>query len=493
MYIALASNDNATSIQPLYCTLSSRVCLISQYAYLRSAADEGKTLAQLLDENTLASAEDGGNGEDGGDSLEHEDEERHDQEVSAESDGTDEPIRVNKEEGVLPTLELEPTEEIGKDGVRSTVRGSKHGSRGESPDADENGPYKNDNGDLKKSVPHSETQSVNSAVKGDSDEFQGDYDNSLDLCFKPGTCSCSTCANSVTDTAALLPDKPENRGLTEDLLEGTAQSARESGPVEPTTAAVSNGVKKPDIESERHGSVSSRTLEAEINHLEEDTFSQIDQGSFTETQHDDVEDFELEEQNLEDTGLEADDSHGAQSGTGTEDHNPPVRYTTPTSNLDLSEVGSRSSQMHEENKEGTPVKTDDGDLLNFEDDEEAEKEKERNLESSVSARQPQVPGNEVIYSDPALNGSTKGHEGTATYHDDLNHSENGSSSQAIKIRRSQPPPAKANNDDLTQTAKATPVVTSGGDNGSKRKNIGDEDEFDFLDTATPDKKRRRPS
>ena len=39
-------------VEPLYCSLSSRVCLASQYAYLAAAAHEGKTITEIIAEHT---------------------------------------------------------------------------------------------------------------------------------------------------------------------------------------------------------------------------------------------------------------------------------------------------------------------------------------------------------------------------------------------------------------------------------------------------------
>ncbi|KAK5054015.1 hypothetical protein LTR84_001977 [Exophiala bonariae] len=48
IYLKLCHNDPDDQCQPLYCHLSSRVSLASQYAYLSSAGDEGKTYAEIV-------------------------------------------------------------------------------------------------------------------------------------------------------------------------------------------------------------------------------------------------------------------------------------------------------------------------------------------------------------------------------------------------------------------------------------------------------------
>lgn len=48
IYLKLCHNDPDDPCQPLYCHLSSRVSLASQYAYLSSAGDEGKTYTEIV-------------------------------------------------------------------------------------------------------------------------------------------------------------------------------------------------------------------------------------------------------------------------------------------------------------------------------------------------------------------------------------------------------------------------------------------------------------
>ncbi|EXJ62103.1 hypothetical protein A1O7_02536 [Cladophialophora yegresii CBS 114405] len=47
VYLRLCHNDEHQEAQPLYCNLSSRVSLASQYAYLAAASGEGKTYAEI--------------------------------------------------------------------------------------------------------------------------------------------------------------------------------------------------------------------------------------------------------------------------------------------------------------------------------------------------------------------------------------------------------------------------------------------------------------
>ncbi len=47
VYLHLCHNDEGQEVQPLYCQLSSRVSLATQYAYLASAGGEGKTYGEI--------------------------------------------------------------------------------------------------------------------------------------------------------------------------------------------------------------------------------------------------------------------------------------------------------------------------------------------------------------------------------------------------------------------------------------------------------------
>jgi hypothetical protein len=471
VYIALAHNDNIASIEPLHCSLSSRVCLSSQYAYLQSAAKEGKTLTQIIDENTFASAENGGDG------LGYEHAENGDQKASAEFQDKVESDPSTEGEDALPTSNQESNQESRNDKARSPGRGSSQQPEGGPAESSAAELSENNVDELKSSLLHHHEQSATSTVKGDEEEFEGDYENSLDFCFKPGICLCSTCANTLTDTAAVVSDKDDNDEIAEDLFARTVQSADEPRPIESSTGTVPKDVGKPGLESNRRDSVSSSTLEAESNQLEEDLFSQNDDqlseeehGNFPETQDDHVEDFELEEQSFEDSGLEFDDSHGS----------PPDPVPA---HQDLDSADSQN---------GTRSEPDD-ELWNFREEGNEDEDEEEHQETSLSTHPPDLPPGEVLQSDSALIGFTKSHDATGADQNDLNGPKKDSPSRATKRYSSQSPLGQIINDTLTEASDDSPSTPSGGKNGFKRKALDDEDDFDLLDTATPDKKRRRPS
>lgn len=50
VFLSLSHNEKVDNPEPIYCNLSSRVCLASQYAYLSSSAQEGKTFTEITAE-----------------------------------------------------------------------------------------------------------------------------------------------------------------------------------------------------------------------------------------------------------------------------------------------------------------------------------------------------------------------------------------------------------------------------------------------------------
>ena len=51
VYLVLAHNEEVEYVEPLYCNLTSRVCLASQYAYLHTAANQGRTFTEIAAEH----------------------------------------------------------------------------------------------------------------------------------------------------------------------------------------------------------------------------------------------------------------------------------------------------------------------------------------------------------------------------------------------------------------------------------------------------------
>jgi hypothetical protein len=478
----LARNDNIASIEPLHCSLSSRVCLASQYAYLQSAATEGKTLTQIFEEKTYASGE---NGEEG---LEYDQAEMYHHKDSAESNNKVEAVLQEERKSGSLQPEQDLTQESKYARIDSTGNGNNHDPEG--------GPVEKKGDDSRETELEGEL-SATSTVKGDSNETEGDYDISLDLCFKPGICSCSKCANTNADGAALGSDKHDNDELTEDTLAGAARITGDPDLLALNTPPTEKQVTKPDSDSNVQESVSSRTIEGENNQPEEDIFSQDNQhmfedglGNYTDTQHDDFEDFDLEEQKPEDRGSEVDNSASPKAGIESENHDIGVDHMAPNATLDTANDEDFPGQTRTDNQDVSHVEGDD-ELLNFDDDEEGEGTEE-NQETFESTYEPQVSEKENLRRDSAPNGLIKVQDAIRTSQDDRAPSEN-VSSKAHETHWGQSPTGQPQHNHSVEPVGDAPSTPLGGKNGSKRKALEDEDEFDLFDTATPDKKRRRPS
>lgn len=483
------------NLEPLHCSLSSRVCLASQYAYLQSAANEGKTLTQIHEENTFALED---NGESGEDAPEYEQAEVHDQEESAVSKDMAGTGGENGESGISSTLDPEQIHEATNAKTNSPAAGSDHNPDDGPPYRDEDGSYETKDGDLKETEPQLEEHSATSTIKGDSKELEGDYDIFLDICFEPNTCSCSICANNNTDHTVSVSDTHDNDGPVEDFSEGVIQHVEHSSLDGSANATDPNDVSKPDAESNVQGSVSSRTVEAENNQPDEDLFSQHDQSfeddmaNFAENQHDDVEDFDLEEHSYEDAGFEFDNIDSAQPDDGTEHHDLEAERAAPKTTIDLIGDSGVSDRTHKDNQDRDYV-DDNEELLNFDDDEEGDGKKKVNQETFLSTQPDEISGDEGIQEEAVQDGIIEAHGTTENQNGNIGHLENDSSSKALDPRGSQSPGQQSTNNTSTEPAVDAPSTPSSGKNAFKRKALDDDDEFDLFDTVSPDKKRRRPS
>ena len=430
------------------------------------------------------------------DGPEYQPAEIHREEVSAISKGTDGVALENQDDSNLLNPQPDAIHESMNAGITSPAGFTSHES--------EIGPFEgngdelevNKNAESRDSVLHDKEQGSNSATKRDTEEIQGDYDISLDFCFRPRICSCSSCANKITDTTTSVFDNQNNEESTEDLLHSDGHAAKDFSLVEPTSAAAQDDVEESDIGSNQQDSVSSRTTEAENNRFEEDIFSQEghtsgnDNSNLTANQANNGEDFEFEEQNLEGPDFRIYSTHGRQPEIGSETN---VGQPAAISNLGLEGNVELPMQKREDNQETIHAEADDK-LLNFDDEQEDNKVKAEDRESSSSAYRSDASEHEAVQKRDALNGFTNSHDATSANHNNPYRIEKDSSSKALEHDRSQSSPGQSQINTITGPQEAAPIVPSGGMNGSKRKALeDDDDDFDLFDTATPDKKRRRPS
>ena len=482
----MAHNDNVANVEPLYCSLSSRVCLASQYAYLQSAANEGKTLIQISEEHVHVAGDDGEN------EIEYQQAQNPDQRVRAESKKPEEAASDDKEEATSINLRLEQAS-------RLVDRASNNQSNENRSEADKEGVAENNGIHSKKTEPEEKERSQTPTVEGYSDAFEGDYDIFFNLCFKPGTCSCSSCANVHADTVVAASVEHDNEEPIEDIFGLAPQNLGSTGPADSDEARRSDeiGGAEPDIESNIQKSVSSRTVEAESNQLEEDLFSGDDGQTFhgdqdrhSDTQHYGDE-FELEEQSNSGIVLELENGPNEEQQHEDNLENLVEQRPAPSSNLASSNGIGAYNQSYKRNESDVNAKADD-ELLNFDDTEEVG-EKDQSHAAFISTHLPEADGNETTKSDSALKETITVHEATTTTQNDVSPSETDSKFTSVGLRRLQSPLGQSLDGNLTEPAENAPTTPSGGKNGSKRKAVEDEDDFDLFNTSTPDKKRRRPS
>ncbi|ERF72148.1 hypothetical protein EPUS_02939 [Endocarpon pusillum Z07020] len=499
VYIALAHNDNVTNIEPLSCSLSSRISLASQYAYLQAAANDGRTLTQILSENTFAPLEEREDGENERDGLGYQPAEIHREDVLAMSKGTDGVALENQQDSDLLNSQPDAIHESMNAGITSPAGVTRHES--------EIGPFEgngdelgvNKNAESRDSVLHDKEQESSSATKRDIEDIKGDYDTSLDFCFGPGICSCSSCANKITDTTTSPFDNQNNEESTEDLFHSDGDAAKDFSLVESTSAVAQDDVEESDIGSNPQDTVSSRTVEAEDNQFEEDIFSQeghtsgYDNSNLTANQADNVENFEnfeVEEQDLDEPDFRIHSTHGRQPETGSKTN---FGQPAAVSNLGVEDNVELPMQKREDNQGNIYAEADDK-LLNFDDEQGDNRVKEEDRESSSSAYRFDASEHEAVPKRDALNGFTNSHDTTSANHNNPYRFEKDASSKALRHDRRQSSPGQSQINTKTGPQEAAPAIPSGGMNGSKRKALEeeDDDDFDLFDT-TPDKKRRRPS
>jgi hypothetical protein len=482
----LAHNDHVASLEPLYCSLSSRVCLASQFAYLQSASNEGRTLTQIAQENTFASSEDGE------EVLEHEQDKPRYTEGPIELEHIEESIRENDEPVSYIGLKVKSPQESTPNGSSLVGTDSKPEHEDGSPENDGGGPKEKHPDKPNESELPTNEASVTSTVQGDPDDFEGENEISLDLCLKPGICACSTCANISTDNGDLAYHDHDEEGLMEKIAGGAGEpeSVVESGPKQSETATRPNQLENLEVESTVQESVSPRTIEAESNQPDEDLFS-LDNEYVTDhgrsnsvANHNDLGDSDPEDHNSQGVDWQVDIGNGAWSGPETENYDLNVK--------DSARGDTGAPDQSYENKPDVTYGEGHEEFLNFEDDEEEEARAEEQV-TVAPEYQPVLTENEDARSDSDQN-SSKVETTVEAYQSSHNQPDNDLSSKALEAGAHLSSISQSIGNSPPGHAEETPNTPSKSKSGSKRKALEDEDDdFDLFDTATPDKKRRRPS
>jgi hypothetical protein len=472
VYLALSHNDQTDSAEPLYCHLSSRVSLASQHAYLLSAAEQGKTFAEIAAEHLHSheSSPDVGEEVEDEDLVESHTENHKDfEQDEMADDGNLEPKEADIEdtnlEAAQKPLDYPADEGSAAEEVFLNYDQSNSNALDSRPEAD---------GDYVAGIAENET-SATSTVRGDELEPQGEYDPLPDICKAHGLCYCLDCdANMYTDFETSLDDlaEPVNVALipgnySEDdgevLISNDDDAEDEDGKAE-TQSAVE------DTES-------SRTVEAG-----DDTFDQTlnaDAEAERESLVADPEDFhDIDAEEPKDTTdelVDTDVQHQLSAESVQVDH-------LHGYDQDFQPV---PQATQESAKSTTPTDVDS----EFDPDEFLDVHGEEEGHEFLEQVAPFEPANNILENEASAQ---------AVGHEDLFEvpRSNGIAHKAEGERvavRDEDDLLLGDDDAKASVLEGTPPATPSNSKISKRKIRDDEDDFDLLDSGTPDFKRRRPS
>lgn len=472
VYLMLCHNGPGEQAEPLFCTLSSRVSLASQHAYLLSAAQQGKSFAEVLAEHTGS----------GGDSSEaaEEKQEFHD-------DNSDNPQQSHLEnteqnyEYEQADLETVKPHQVEQDSPVEALTQQGDQELDQVADYDEAEQHVSDNApqagfevneEVAGAEDHGENEtSATSTVQGDETGSQGEYNPRLQECHTPDLCFCVNCdANYAADFEEVPDDAIEPTTIIRSAIN------KSNGLTEPhgsTAGAIDDHL---DTSSAQGDTGSSHTMGPGDDFVDRtNTHEDLEDYSFieapTEVQHDvQTEVLDLPHADLASAApLSLHDDDTVEKWQKS--------FDTQTERTDREVISRAAGTTHHK------MDIDEDDLLDFEDEHENENEE---LNGHVQAdplndglvEQDHFVQHEDLFDGSKSNGGEHVIETPATSFDEK-------------------PTSHDVFDDLSVESKAsihevTPPATPSG-RSSKRKAMDEDDAFDLLDFDTPDTKRRRPS
>ena len=420
VYLALSHNDQTEAVEPLYCHLTSRVSLASQHAYLRSAAEKGKTFAEIAAEH-LHSHEDSPNERDQDDNFIESHEEDH------EGFGQGEFVQneILEHGADIENTNLEAHEVPDYHIYEGTTKEDVFANEDESTPNSRESRAKGDDDHLTGNVENE--ASATSTVRGDELEPQGEYDLLSETCYAHGLSCCLDCdANVYADIETSTDDAAELANATsipKNYMEGTGEAAEDEDGRAETQSAVG------DTES-------SRTLEA-------------GNGSYEQILNGDT---EAEAGNLIENDKDFRDDLGAEA--------PP--YTT--------------GEPHVQDQDNDGLLSVHPGQEGFQSIEQAAAPNAKitaGKETPAHADRHMVP-----FERPSSNGIA--HEGEAKQ-------------DSVQAGVDEDDLFLDDEDARAPVQEAKLAATPSKLKTSKRKSRDEEDDFDLLDSGTPDIKRRRPS
>lgn len=468
VYLTLSRNQQTKSVDPLYCHLSSRISLASQYAYLLSSSEQGKTFAEIAAEHIHSHESSSVDGEEVDDFVEsygknHEDlgqDERAD-------DGDLLPQNADIEDTNLEAAEVKLDYHAREGRMKEDV--NPHDGQSDSNPLDSK--PENDDPDVTGNA-ENET-SATSTVRGDELESQGEYSPFPDICYAHCLFDCLDCnANIYADLETSY-----------DHVAGSANAASISGShsedigelVTSNDDAGDDEELKAEIQSAVGDTESSRTVEAG-----DDTFEQplnAEAEAKRETFIEIPEDFhDYVDARAPADNADAQDQVNADSVQAGDlyRHNQDF-LSAPQSIDDLERAAATPSATSE---------FDHDDLVDFHGEYEGHSSSERatslDLANGAAGNEAflQADGHEELFEARTPDGPAHDAE---SEHD------------AVYDVVDEDDLFLGDDETKASVQEATPPSTPSNSKTSKRKTRDEEDDFDLLDSGTPDFKRRRPS
>ncbi len=220
VYLTLCHNAPGEHPEPLHCGLSSRVSLAAQHAYLLSAAQQGKTFAEIAAEHIHSLEESSEEIEETADPATGFPEGAEISQHGDPDQKVQEHTEVERNQNELDHPDPDPPQDLlyqEEQEELNTALDVEDGNNAES--APEAGFDANDA--IVEHADHGENEtSATSTVRGDEPEHQGNYDPSFDTCRAPGPCLCLWCdANQFTDLGEVT------RGYDESSRHGPSGSS----------------------------------------------------------------------------------------------------------------------------------------------------------------------------------------------------------------------------------------------------------------------------
>lgn len=469
VYLALSHNEHPESVEPLYCHLSSRVSLASQHAYLLSAAEQGKTFAEIAaehlhsNEDSLDAGEDEQEWNDG-------DEENQENLGQVQNAENVEHTNTGTADSDLETAQRQRHSHTDEEVVPDDVFANRVVSNSE---ALENRP-ETDGGGL--SGDEENETSATSTVRGDEQEPQGEYDPLSDICSTHCLCYCLDCnANMYADFETSHEDHAE-----------TATAAYAPGIYSEDTVEVAGPNDKAAEEEE--GKVETQSV---VGDTESSRTIEAGDDAFDPTLNADA---DAEGQSLtfnnEDLHGHVDTEHPADAVDGPDDSDEFDHFSAESvevDDLNRNSQGFPQVSQSAQNSANTTAtgdhdaELDHNDLL---DDHDAHEGHDFLGEATVLE-----PVNDTGGDDTTAQAG--GHEDLSKAHRSNEIAEKAEDARAAVQEYDNL--VLEHGDTNATVREVTPPVTPSRSRTSKRKGRDDEDEFDLLESGTPDVKRRRPS